>query len=141
MDYMTKLNAAGTAWIDNQWEVGKATAALPAQFPSANAANASCVATIPAIAGQTAYITGFDIYAGGATLSALVDAVVAGLLGGSRTFPFSTPAGATLSATPLSVRFPAPIFASAVNTAVTVTLAALGAGNTKTAVVALGGYV
>ena len=49
-------------------------------------------------------------------------------------------AGAAVQANPLIVRFNMPIPASAVNTAIAITLPALGAGNTKAAVAIHGFY-
>lgn len=105
---------------------------------SGNVANASAAATLAAAAAKTTYITGFVVTAGGATAAALVDVTVTGLVGGTATFTFAAPAGAAVGATPLVVMFTKPIPASAVNTAIVVTLPALGAGNTKATVNAFG---
>jgi hypothetical protein len=101
---------------------------------SGNVANASAAATLAAVAAKTNYITGFTITAAGATAASVVTATVTGLLGGTQSFTFSVPAGATVGATPLLYNFIPPHPASAVNTAITVTLPALGAGNTNAAV-------
>lgn len=101
---------------------------------SGNVANATAAATLPAVGGKTNYVTGFEITGGGATAAALVAATLAGLLGGTATYIFATPAGVALGAAPLIVEFQTPIPASAVNTAITLTLPALGAGNTNAAV-------
>lgn len=105
---------------------------------SGNVANASAVATLAATAAKTTWITGFEITAGGATASAVVVSTVVGVLGGTMSYIFAAPAGATVGATPLVVMFDNPIPGSAVNTAIVVTLPALGAGNTNAAVVAHG---
>jgi hypothetical protein len=112
----------------------------PVTASSANQANANAVATLPAVAGKTAWITGFELTAGGATAAALVTATVAGILGGTLNYTFAFPAGAAVGATPLVVEFPRPIPASAVNTAIVVTLPAGGAGNTNATAVAHGFY-
>jgi hypothetical protein len=112
----------------------------PVHAASGNVANASAVATLAAVAGKTAYVTGFEITAGGATAAALVDAVLSGLRGGNATYTFGAPAGAAVAATPLLVRFSMPLPASAMNTAIAITLPALGAGNTKAAVAIHGFY-
>lgn len=105
---------------------------------SSNVANASAAATLAGAASKTTYITGFTVTAGGATAAALVDVTVTGLTGGTATFTFAAPAGATVGATPLVVMLPRPIPASATNTSIVVTLPALGAGNTKATVNAFG---
>lgn len=112
----------------------------PVHAASGNVANASAAATIPAVAGKTAYVTGFEITAGGATAAALVEATLAGIRGGTATYIFGAPAGAAVQATPLIVKFQMPIPASAPNTAISITLPALGAGNTKAAVAIHGFY-
>jgi hypothetical protein len=103
-------------------------------------ANAAAVASLPAVAGKTNYISGFIITGAGATAAAVVDATLAGLLGGTEHFTITAPAGVTVGIAPLNVNFNPPIPASAVNTAITLTLPALGAGNTNAAV-SLRGFV
>jgi hypothetical protein len=105
---------------------------------SGNVANASAVATLAAAAGKTTYISGFEITSGGATAASLVAATVAGLTGGTATYTYGCVAGATVANSPLQVTFYPPLPASAVNTAIVVTLPALGAGNTNATVVAHG---
>jgi len=100
---------------------------------SGNVANASAVATLPAVSGKTNYITGFQLTAAGATGALVVNATVTGLITGTQTYTFVFPAGVTLAATPLIVTFPTPVPASATNTAITVTLPASGAGGTNAA--------
>lgn len=112
--------------------------ATPVSASSGNVANAAAVATLPAVASKTNYITGFEITGAGATGAAVVLATLAGILGGTATYVVVAPAGATTSITPTVVNFPMPIPASAVNTAITLTLPALGAGNTNAAVVVHG---
>jgi hypothetical protein len=107
---------------------------------SGNQANASAVATIPAVTGRTNYLTGLDITATGATAGSVVLATITGVLGGTRTMVFAAPTGALLTASPLVLSFPGPLQASAANTAIVVTLPALGAGNTNAAVNAQGFY-
>ncbi len=141
MAFMPQLNAAGTAWIPQLFDNNlgnQGVQGLLTRYGSGDVANAAAVATIPAVASQTAYITGFEVWAGGATAAILVDVTIAGLLGGSQTFPFAAPAGAALAANPLVFNFDQPLPASAANTAITVTLPALGAGNAKAAVYAKG---
>jgi len=112
----------------------------PIQASSGNVANANAVATIPAVAGKTAFLAGFQLTAGGSTGAALVIATITGLLGGTKSYIFATPAGATLGAVPLAVVFDPPLPASAQGVAIVVTLPALGAGNTNAVSEANGFY-
>lgn len=114
------------------------TASTPTTSSSGSVANAAAVATLAAAAGVTTYISGFEVTGGGATAASLVDVTVTGLVGGTATYTLGVVAGATLANANLLVRFNPPIPASAVNTAIVVTVPALGAGNTKSTVVAHG---
>lgn len=119
------------------------TTALPSDATSVSASsgnvtNAAAVATLAAVASKTNYLSGFQITAAGATAAACVNATVVGLLGGTRTYTFCAPAGVAVGATPLVVNFSPPLPASATNTAIVVTLPALGAGNTNAAASAQG---
>lgn len=98
---------------------------------SGNVANASAVASMPAVAGKTNYMTGFQLTAGGATAGACVTATVTGLIGGTQNYTFCAATGPAVGSTPLDYSFWPPLPASAANTAITVTLPALGAGNTN----------
>jgi hypothetical protein len=71
----------------------------------------------------------------GAIAGANFTATVAGTIGGTMSYTVVAPTGA---GTPLIVEFNPPIPASAVNTAIVVTLPALGAGNTHATCVAHG---
>lgn len=95
-------------------------------------------ATLPAVAAKTNYITGFEITAAGATAGAAVQALVSGVVGGPLAYSFVAPAGVAVGALPLAVEFIPPLPGAAVNTAITVSLPALGAGNTNASVVAHG---
>lgn len=110
----------------------------PVSAASGNVANAAAVATLAGAAGVTTYISGFEITGGGATAASLVAATVAGLIGGTATYIVGVVAGAAAPNTPLLVKFNPPIPASAENTAIVVTVPALGVGNTNSAVVAHG---
>lgn len=105
---------------------------------SGNVANASAVATLAAAAGKTTYLTSYTITGGGATAASIVNATIANVVGGTMTLNVIVPAGATLGITPLIVVFLEPVPATAVNTAIVLTLPALGAGNTNAAVTATG---
>lgn len=105
---------------------------------SGNVANSSAAATLAGTVGKTTYISGFSVTGGGATAASLISVTVAGLLGGTKTYTFAVPAGATTGCTPLVVEFSKPIPASATNTAIVVTAPAFGAGNTNATVNAHG---
>jgi hypothetical protein len=110
----------------------------PVTGSSANVANASAVATLTATATTTAHITGFQCTATGATAASAKAVTVAGVITGTMNYTVAPPAGATLGMTPLIVSFPIPVPASAVNTNIVVTMAALGAGNTNATCAAQG---
>lgn len=112
--------------------------AIPINGKSAVVANAAAVATLDSDAGRTTYITGFEVTGGGATSGLLVDVTVAGLIGGTITYVYAAAVGALVANTPLLVNFSPPLPASAPDTDIVVTVPALGAGNTKCAVVAHG---
>lgn len=110
------------------------TGAVPVSGNSGNVANGSAVATLPAAPGKTTYLTDFEITAGGATLGLLVNPTVVGLLGGTATYVFGAVAGVLAASTPLMMPFDTALPASATNTAIVLTLPALGAGNTNASV-------
>jgi len=107
---------------------------------SGNVANAAAVASLPAVAGKTNYLTGFQCTAAGATGALVVNVTVTGVIGGTLTYSFAFPAGVAVQATPLVMSFNPPLKASAVNTAITVTLPAGGTGNTNAAASIQGYY-
>lgn len=117
---------------------GYTSAQTPITASSGNVANASAIATLAAAAGKNTYITGFQITSDGATTALCVNPTVVGAIGGTMTYTYCAPAGVLLSATPLIVPFPQPVISSAVNTAIVVTLPALGTGSTNATVVAQG---
>lgn len=108
------------------------------QSSSGNVADAAAAATLNAAAGKTTYISGFQVTSGGATAASLKSVSVTGLLGGTATYTIGVVAGATLPNAHLIVTFNPPIPASAANTAIVVTVPALGAGNTNATVTAHG---
>lgn len=101
---------------------------------SGNVANASAVASLAAASSKTNYLTGVHMHFSGATAASVVNATITGLIGGTMTIPIAVPAGATVGGVGVDLDFAVPIPASAVNTAITATLPALGAGNTNAAV-------
>ena len=108
--------------------------AIQVQASSGNVANATAAATMPADAARTNWITGFEVTGAGATAGAAVTVTVTGISGGTLSYTFSFPTGAAVGAQPLMIEFPEPIPASAINTAITVSCPAGGAGNTNTTV-------
>ena len=100
---------------------------------SGNVANATATAALPAVAGKTNYLTGFQCTATGATAALVVNVTVTGAIGGTLTYSFAFPAGVAIQATPLIVLFTPPLKASAANTAITLTIPAGGTGNTNAA--------
>src|SRR6266567_998076 len=104
---------------------------------SANAAAANNV-TLPAAAGATTFITGFEITGDGATAGSVIAVTVTGVLGGTKTYFVTVPAGVGVAVTQLFIEYSRPIPASALNTAITVNVPSFGAGNTNAAVTAHG---
>lgn len=97
---------------------------------SAVGTTGAVAATLAAAAGQLTCITGFSVTINNPTAAVDATVTVAGLVTGSMVFGVH---GLATAATvphppPLVVTFPIPIPASAANTAISVTLSALGAG-------------
>lgn len=101
---------------------------------SGNVAAGVATATIAAVAGKLNYITGWDVDGGGATAASVVDCTVTGLAGGTEHRSLPVPATVTVGLTPIRVRYPHPLPASAVNVAIVASCPSLGAGNTNTTV-------
>lgn len=108
---------------------------------SGNVANANAVATLPAVTGRTTYLCGFTMTSSGSTAAVVVNPTVTGVVGGTLTYVFASAAGVALGNTPLIVNFNPCMPSNAANTAIVVTLPALGAGNTNSAVTAKGYYL
>lgn len=144
------LNTAGALRVSDTGAIAAGAAAIgivqpgyvagtnPITGASGNVANASAVATLAGTAGKTTYISGFAVTSTGATAASVVLVTVAGTISGSLIYVYASVAGATSGNAQLILNFALPIPASAANTAITVTLPALGAGNTNAAVVARG---
>ena len=106
---------------------------------SGNQANANAVATLAGVANKTTYLQGVVVTAGGATAAALVVGTISGLLGGTASFIYGAALGVALLSQPFQMLFGVlGIPASAQNTAIVVTVPALGLGNTNAAVFAWG---
>lgn len=120
---------------------------LPVANSSGDVAAATATATLPAAAGKTTYIEGFDLTGGGATSATVITGTVTGLLAAIGTLSFdaailagaAVPAfGTTGSGSLYSVRFPTPLPASALNTAIVVSFPTFGSGNLHACVSAYG---
>jgi hypothetical protein len=101
---------------------------------SGNVANSAAVASLAGSSGVTNYCTGIEITFAGATAAGNVVATLAGLAGGTISFICTAPTGATVPGAPIIAQFDPPLPASAANTAITLTLPALGSGNTHACV-------
>jgi hypothetical protein len=115
--------------------------AIAPQAGAASGAAQSNAASLPATANRTQYLEGFDITGGGATAASVIEVSVTGLAAGTLKYELNILAGVTgpMNAQGgFSVRFPQPLPASGVNTAITVTVPSFGAGNTNAAVVCYG---
>lgn len=110
----------------------------PVAAHSAVAANAVASAPLAAAAAKFTYLTSIQIFGTGATATSVVLATITGLLGGTLTIPVVVPAGINLAVTPILLNFDTPLRSSAVNTAIVVTLPALGLGNIRATVNAQG---
>lgn len=115
--------------------------ATPVTAGSGNVANAPATATIPAVVGKTAYISGFTISGAGATAALVVNPTLTGVISGTKAFAYAAVAGVGLINQVLDVQFCPPIPASALNQAIAVTCPALGAGNANNTVNAYGFYI
>jgi hypothetical protein len=100
---------------------------------SATGAASAMAPSLAGVAGQTTFVTGFEVTGGGATAGSIIVATLTGILGGTKSYDIAIPAGITLGITPLVVQFPRPIPASALNTAITLNVPSFGAGNTNAA--------
>ena len=109
---------------------------------SGNVAAAIATATIPALAGRTAYVGGFSVTGAGATAGLAVTVTLGTLIGGvTFNYTYAAAVGATVANTPLIVQLSEPIPANAVNTAISVTCPSLGLGNTNNTVNIHGYYL
>lgn len=97
---------------------------------SAVGTTGAIVATIPAVANQTNYLTGFVVTINNPGSAVDATVTVAGVATGSMVYGVHGLAAAatTPQPPPLVVPFPWPVAASGANTAITITLSALGTG-------------
>lgn len=140
------VSLAGSAAPDGAFNSGGAIS-LSSAYPagstaitasSGTVANASAAASLAAVASKTTYVCGVVITSTGSTAAAVVAPTITGVITGTMTLAYATVAGATLANQPLVVPFTPCVPASAANTAIAVTVPALGAGNTNAAVSAWG---
>ena len=117
-----------------------ASAQTPVSAASGNVANAPASASMAAVVAKTNYVCGVEFTASGATAASVVSPTITGLSGGTVTYTFAAPVGVSVEATPLLLQFTPCLSASAVNTAITATLPALGSGNTNATVSIHGFY-
>jgi hypothetical protein len=110
---------------------GTSLAGTQISSTSGNVAAASASATLAGVVAKTTYINQFEVTGGGATAGSIVTMTVTGLLGGTQSYNIAVPTGAALGITPMVISFFPPWPASAVNTAIVVTVPSLGAGNTN----------
>lgn len=110
-----------------------AAGATPVVASSGVVANAAAAASIAAVADKTSYLSGFQCMALGVTTGPVtVQVTVAGLAGGTMTYLMTVQTGVAVAGNPypLNVAFDPPLKASAPAVPITVTMPALGAGNT-----------
>jgi hypothetical protein len=108
---------------------------------SATGTTGAITATLPAVAGKTTYICGFQFMGTNATAAnPATNVTITGTIGGTLNFAYPTlAAGAAIANTPpVGEVFTPCIQASAINTAIVVNGPALGAGATLTTVSAWG---
>lgn len=104
---------------------------------SSTAAAAANNQTLAGAPGRTTYIEGFTVSGLGATAGSTIAITVTGIAN-TLTYEYTVPAGVTVAAPLLDVRFPDPIPATAQNTPIVVNVPSFGAGNTTAAASAYG---
>lgn len=97
--------------------------------------------TLAGVSGKTTYITGFDLSGTGATGASTITVTVTGLTN-TLSFFITIPAGVGTAVFAnqdvLQIRFPMPIPASGLNTAIVVNVPSYGTGNTNAGAAAYG---
>ena len=97
---------------------------------NATGGNGATAVTIPALVGQTAYLSSFEVYSGGATAATISSITIVGLKGGTLTIPIALPAGVALAAPYTWVAYDIAIPASGPNVAIVLNIPAAGGGRT-----------
>jgi len=108
---------------------------------SGNKANATATATLAAQPGMTAYVTGFQVTACGATAANAVTSSLSGVVGGTLSYAFAYPAGNTVAALNLIVSFYPALAAAAAGQAISISLPPSGSGGTNAAASIQGFYL
>ena len=98
---------------------------------SGNVAAATATASLAAGGGAMNYVCGFTITGGGATAASVISPTISGLNGGTLTFSMGIVAGVTLNQPALIVTLLPCQPATALNTAITLSVPSFGAGNTN----------
>lgn len=101
---------------------------------SGNVANAAATASIAATATRFSFVSEIDVTYAGATAGQCVTATLSGVFGGTRNYTICSPTGATVAGTPFVLNFTPPLSSTAINTQISFSVPALGAGNTNTTV-------
>lgn len=108
---------------------GYPVGATPVYVGSSGTA-AIVTATVPAVAGKTNYITGIQIEGSSATAGVRVSVTITNVLGGTYTQGIVVPpTGAVVMGVSRNWQFNFPLQASAVNTAMVISIASFGAGS------------
>ena len=139
--YVTMTDGAGNLGgtsTSTGYTTPAGAAATVVTSSSGNVAAATATSTLAGAASKTTYLSGFAVTGAGATAGSVVNGTVTGLLGGTMTFAVPVATGATVGNLPIFLDFNPPLPASAVNTAIVVSVPSLGAGNTNSAVSAWG---
>lgn len=134
---VTQLAAAVTQLTSLNTDLQNIVAALSSPYPPnaipvlgfAQGTNSIVTAILPATNGKTTYITGFTISAGGATTAAIVTVTIFSVHT-MFVYVFGVAAGATIASPNLDIRFPQPVPGAGINQQITVTVGAMGVGNT-----------
>jgi multisubunit Na+/H+ antiporter MnhC subunit len=104
---------------------------------SANGAATALTATLAGTAGKTTFISGFSVTGSGATGATSVIVTITGI-GTTMSYIVTVPAGANANVAEMFIEFADPIPASAVNTAIVISVPSFGVGNLFAAVNAHG---
>lgn len=98
---------------------------------SNNAANTAQNVTLTGAANTTVYVSGIQVMGSGATAGSVINVTISPVIGGTMNYALVVPTGVTTSITPLVVTFNPPLPCNALNTGVTLSVPAFGAGNTN----------